>query len=153
SQTLRQVQPAPLTDATTGLVDAGNWTVSSTWAVPATATSGLYFARLAREDTGGASAAYFVVRDDDGASDLLFQTSDTTWQAYNPWGGKSLYDASSTNNHRAYKVSFNRPLTIDSISGGLGDASSPMHAEYPMIRWLEANGYNVSYASGVDVDR
>ena len=26
-------------------------------------------------------------RDDDGGSDLLFQTSDTTWQAYNRYGG------------------------------------------------------------------
>ena len=33
----------------------------------------------------------FVVRDDDSHSDLLFQTSDTTWQAYNGYGGNSLY--------------------------------------------------------------
>ena len=153
SQTLRQVQPSPLTDAATGLVDAGNWSVSASWAVPATATSGLYFARLTREDTGGASAAYFVVRDDDGASDLLFQTADTTWQAYNAWGGKSLYDGDRSGGSRAFKVSYNRPLTIDSVGGGLGDYNSPLHAEYPMIRWLEANGYNVSYFTDVDSDR
>jgi VCBS repeat-containing protein len=151
SQTLRQVQPSPLTDAATGLVDAGNWAVSASWSVPTTATSGLYFARLTRDDTGGASAAYFVVRDDDGGSDLLFQTSDSTWQAYNSWGGNSLYTGSPAG--RAYKVSYNRPLTIDSVGGGLGDYSSPLHAEYPMIRWLEANGYNVSYSTDVDTDR
>ena len=55
SQMLRQVQPNPLTNAATGLVDAGNWAVSASWAVPATATSGLYFARPTRDDTGGAS--------------------------------------------------------------------------------------------------
>ena len=93
SQTLRQVQPNPLKNNTTGLVDAGNWAVSASWAVPSNATSGIYFARMTREDTGGASLAYFVVRDDDGGSDLLFQTSDTTWQAYNVWGGNSLYSA------------------------------------------------------------
>ena len=27
------------------------------------------------------------------------------------------------------------------------------NAEYPMIRWLEANGYDVSYTSGIDTDR
>ena len=27
------------------------------------------------------------------------------------------------------------------------------NAEYPMVRWLEANGYDVSYISGVDTDR
>ena len=34
-----------------------------------------------------ASLVYFVVRDDDSKSDILFQTSDTTWQAYNLYGG------------------------------------------------------------------
>src|SRR5262249_55010683 len=163
SQVLKQVQPNPLTDTVTGLVDAGNWAVSASWAVPATATSGLYFARVARDDTGGASLIYFVVRDDTGGSDLLFQTADTTWQAYNTWGGYSLYQytntpatataGSSSDAGRAVKVSYNRPLTLDASSGGYGDYNSPLHAEYPMIRWLEANGYNVSYSTDVDTDR
>src|SRR2546429_2764439 len=55
SQTLRQVQPAPLTNSTTGLVDAGNWAVSASWAIPSTAVSGLYMARVTRDDTGDAS--------------------------------------------------------------------------------------------------
>src|SRR5205807_1276164 len=99
----------------------------------------------------GASLIWFDVRDDEGASDLLFQTSDSTWQAYNQWGGNSLYAGSPAG--RAYKVSYNRPLTIDSVGGGGGDYSSPLHSEYPMIRWLEANGYNVSYSTDVDTDR
>ncbi|MDB5309385.1 MAG: hypothetical protein JWO38_3587 [Gemmataceae bacterium] len=154
ARVLRQVQPHPLTDTATGLVDAGNWAVSATWAVPAAATSGLYFARVARDDTGGASLIWFVVRADGGASDLLFQTSDTTWEAYNQWGGNSLYlGTAPTPDGRAYKVSYNRPLVLDGIPGGYGDYNSPLHAEYPMIRWLEANGYNVSYSTDVDTDR
>ena len=43
------------------------------------------------DGTAGESHIVFVVRDDDGGSDLLFQTSDTTWQAYNTYGGNSLY--------------------------------------------------------------
>ena len=27
------------------------------------------------------------------------------------------------------------------------------NAEYPMVRWLEANGYDVTYCAGVDTDR
>src|SRR5262245_20305223 len=76
-----------LSDPTTGLVDCGNWAVSASWAVPADAVSGIYFARLVRTDNGGASHVVFVVRDDASTSDLLFQTSDTTWQAYNEYGG------------------------------------------------------------------
>ena len=45
----------------------------------------------ARTATAGSSHVVFVVRDDDGGSELLFQTSDTTWQAYNQYGGNSLY--------------------------------------------------------------
>ncbi|MEZ4683723.1 MAG: DUF6605 domain-containing protein [Caldilineaceae bacterium] len=59
--------------------------------MPATATSGIYFAKLVRTDSNGASHIVFIVRDDNGGSALLFQTSDTTWQAYNNYGGNSLY--------------------------------------------------------------
>src|SRR5689334_13039934 len=91
SATLPQTQPPCLTDSGTGLTDCGNWAVSASWAVPATATSGVYFARLFRPDTGDASPVVFVVRNDSSHSDILFQTSDTTWHAYNDYGGSSLY--------------------------------------------------------------
>jgi hypothetical protein len=141
-------QPNCLTNTTTGLVDCGNWTQNASWAVPATAVSGIYFAKLVRTDgTAGSSHVFFVVRDDDGGSDLLFQTSDTTWQAYNTYGGNSLYTGAPAG--RAYKVSYNRPFTTR--------ANAPedwvFNAEYPMVRFLEANGYDVSYSSGVDTDR
>ncbi len=90
----------------------------------------------------------FIVRDDDGHSDLLFQTSDTTWQAYNDYGGNSLYPGSPAG--RAYKVSYNRPFVT---RGNPFRRASLFGAEYPMIRWLEANGYDMSYSTGVDSDR
>jgi hypothetical protein len=143
----RQTQPACLSNATTGLVDCGNWAVSASWAVPAAAVSGIYFARLVRTDgTAGASHVVFVVRNDSSHSDVLFQTSDTTWQAYNAYGGNSLYTGSPAG--RAYKVSYNRPVT----TRGTGPEDAVFNAEYPMVRFLEANGYDVSYFSGVDTD-
>ncbi len=148
SATLPQVQPACLSDATTGLLDCGNWGVSGSWTVPSTAVSGIYFAKVVRTDTGGASHIFFVVRDDSSTSDLLFQTSDTTWQAYNEYGGNSLYVGAPVG--RAYKVSYNRPFMTRTTAGG---EDWVFNAEYPMVRWLESNGYNVSYSSGVDTDR
>jgi hypothetical protein len=110
--------------------------------------SGIYFARLVRTDgTSGASHAFFVVRDDASRSDLLFQTSDTTWQAYNTYGGNSLYVGSPAG--RAYKVSYNRPIT----TRGTGAEDFVFNAEYPMVRFLEANGYDVSYTAGADTER
>ncbi len=91
SAQLPQGQPDCLLVASTGLIDCGNWALSASWAVPANAVSGIYFAKVTRIDSGGSSHIVFIVRDDDGQSDLLFQTSDTTWQAYNQFGGNSLY--------------------------------------------------------------
>jgi len=148
SAALPQAQPACLNDAATGLIDCGNWSPSATWPVPATATPGIYFAKAVRADTGGASHIVFVVRDDAGTSPLLFQTSDTTWQAYNDYGGNSLYTGSPAG--RAYKVSYNRPFATRAVDGG---QDWVFNAEYPMVRWLEANGYDVGYMAGVDSER
>ena len=150
SAKLPQTQPTCLNDSTTGLIDCGNWAISASWTVPADAVSGIYFAKLTRADIGGSSHILFVVRDDVRPSDLLFQTSDTTWQAYNTYGGNSLYIGGPGNNPaRAYKVSYNRPMT----TRGTTPENSLFNAEYPMVRWLEANGYDVSYISGADTDR
>jgi len=146
--TVPRVQPDCGRESTTGLIDCSNWTASATWPVPADATSGIYFAKLDREDgTDGSSHVFFIVRDDDGQSDLLFQTSDTTWQAYNRYGGNSLYVGSPAG--RAFKVSYNRPLTTRDYAA----EDAVFNSEYPMVRWLERNGYDVSYFTGVDSDR
>ncbi|KAF3884582.1 MULTISPECIES: N,N-dimethylformamidase beta subunit family domain-containing protein [Nostocales] len=141
-------QPNCINNATTGLIDCGNWGVSASWNVPENATSGIYFAKAVRTDTSGASHIVFIVRDDSSTSDLLFQTSDTTWQAYNNYGGNSLYTGSPAG--RAYKVSYNRPFNTRIVDNG---QDWVFNAEYPMVRWLEANGYDVSYFTGVDSDR
>src|SRR5262245_36886327 len=92
-----QGQPACNTNTVTGLVDCGNWGVSATWSVPATAVSGVYFARIYRTDgTVGANQIPFVVAGNSSHSDVLFMTSDETWQAYNDWGGYSVYTGKAT---------------------------------------------------------
>ena len=154
-----QIQPNPIRDAATGLVDAGNWQVSSSWQVPADAVSGVYVAKLVRQDgTFGENHIPFIVRDDSSRSDIVYQTADTTWQAYNPWGGANFYGGNgpgtgSLGTGRAFKLSYNRPIT--SRGGGLfaGPQDFIFGVEYPAIRWLEANGYDVSYLSGLDASR
>ena len=145
-----QSQPACLTNNTTFLVDCGNWSETASWAVPATAVSGIYVAKSVRSDTGGSSHIVFIVRDDASTSDVLFQTSDTTWQAYNQYGGFSLYLGSP---QRAFKVSYNRPFSTRGQTGGFGPSDWLFSTEYPMLRWLEANGYDVTYFTGIDTAR
>ena len=150
---LPQTQPPCSTEAATKLIDCGTWSPSASWAVPDDATSGIYFAKVTRPDTGGASHIFFIVRDDASESAILFQTSDTTWQAYNYFGGHSLYggDGNYDLANRAYKVSYNRPFYT---RGGFDNGANwVFNAEYPMVRWLEANGYDVTYSTGVDTAR
>jgi methionine-rich copper-binding protein CopC len=140
-------QPACLNQSSTGLKDCGNWAQTASWAVPITAVSGIYFAHVVTTSGSAESHIVFIVRDDTSHSNLFFQTSDTTWQAYNDYGGNSLYEGSPAG--RAYKVSYNRPFDTN--------AETPedfvWNSEYPMVRFLEANGYDVSYTTGVDTER
>ena len=49
---------------------------------------------------------------------------------------------------RAFKVSYNRP--VNATQSTHGDFIS---YEYPIVRFLEANGYDVSYIASADTDR
>ncbi|WP_426734695.1 DUF4082 domain-containing protein [Glutamicibacter sp. 2E12] len=145
---LPQNQPECLTEPSTELTDCGTWKVSASWNVPADAVSGVYLAKLTRSDNGGSSHITFVVRDEASTSDVLFQTSDPTWHAYNLYGGSDFYSGAA--NGRAFKISYNRPFAT---RGGIESRDFYFGAEYPMVRFLERNGYDVSYFSGVDTDR
>ncbi|MQY03478.1 DUF4082 domain-containing protein [Actinomadura macrotermitis] len=149
---LPQTQPNCMSDNTTGLVDCGNWAVSASWAIPSDAVSGVYFAHLTRTDgVNDDNHIVFVVRNDASHSDMVFKTSDSTWQAYNQWGGNSLYHGdSAVASGRAVKVSYNRPFTTRDTSPWGRDFV--FANEYPMIRFLEGNGYDVSYLASMDAD-
>ena len=164
-------QPPPSVDLGTGLIEC-RWekplllTIPQNWSNAADWASGVYLAKLTAEPTGYDSYVIFVVRDDARSSTYLFQSSVTTFQAYNNWGGKSLYAFNSVGG-QAEKVSFNRPYAVSPLpvaasGAGAGDfltsnsipAGSPAAAagwEYNMIRWLEREGYDVTYATNIDV--
>ena len=155
---LPQSQPECLKEPSTGLIDCGNWGVSASWTVPSNAVSGVYIAHLVRNDTGGDSQIIFVVRNDSSHSEILAQTSDATWQAYNDYGGNSLYTCTVAcppgepeGYKAAYAVSYNRPF--DGSFETDGGTSYLYYAEYQMIHWLEQNGYDVSYTSEAEVDQ
>jgi len=103
----------------------------------------------------------FIVRADNRARDLLVVMPTNTWQAYNPWTGKSLYPYNSSSDdtvigpspnypapapERAAKVSFDRPM-----SNMLADYNWVLRSEFPLIWWLERQGYNLSYTDDYGV--
>ncbi|MGH9377832.1 MAG: N,N-dimethylformamidase beta subunit family domain-containing protein [Terriglobia bacterium] len=139
-----RLQPTPFPDPETGLIECP-WVDPYVLKIvndandPNGWASGAHLVKLTAA-SGKQSYIIFVVRDDARTSDLLFQCSVNTYQAYNRWGGTSLY----TTNPRAYKVSFNRPY---SRGHGAGDF---LQWEYNMVRFLEREGYDVTYSTDVD---
>lgn len=164
-------QPAPVHDQDTGLIEC-RWEHPVAQAIPAGSEgteqwlSGYYLAKLTAEPTGEESYILFIVRDDQRPSTYLVQASVTTYQAYNNWGGRSLYSFNSPGGQAA-KVSFDRPYAGSAVPAaatgtGAGDflisnsippgyPASPAGWEYNMVRWLEQEGYDVTYATNIDV--
>src|SRR6266404_3011772 len=147
------LQTTPTPDPITGLVEC-DWTLSYTLSVPANPNdatdwpSGVYVAKLTELNGGKQRYILFVVRDDSRASDYVFQVAVNTYNAYNPWGGKSLYSFNSTGG-AAVAVSFNRPY--GAIYGDDGSGNFVEGWEYNMVRFLEREGYDLSFVTDVDV--
>ena len=98
---------------------------------------------------GQETAVVFTVRDDSSHSKLLYVLPDASYQAYNTFGGKSLYFGTEGGNtvagtSRAVKVSFNRPLAQ------AGRQQNWFFGpDFDLLQWLEKQGYDVSYTDDV----
>lgn len=137
------------------------WKPSATLEIPADWTSGVYLGRLttipdADDQPYWQSYVIFIVRDTRRA-DVLFQSSDNTWQAYNRWPvNESLYTDPRGAHARDVSVSFDRPygrqaqytgIVNDPLSVGSGEFLS---FESPLSYFLEEHGYDVTYCSNSD---
>ncbi|HST24940.1 MAG TPA: N,N-dimethylformamidase beta subunit family domain-containing protein [Gaiellaceae bacterium] len=150
-------QPVPPFDPSTGYLDAG-WPVTDRLTPNAAWTSGYYLAELVLTDgldAGRGSWVPFLVREPPGQdSNILVQAPVNTWQAYNDWGGRSLY--TNFNGVGDNHVSFDRPYderTMKTADGPATDnANLPQIGEFPLVRFLESQGYDVSYQTDVDTD-
>jgi hypothetical protein len=134
-----------------GLLDGplrADWHVTDALQTGADWTSGYYdvrFVLTSGPEAGRAGRTLFVLREPAGLarpSQILVQVPVNTWEAYNQWGGKSLYDFDGP---RAHKVSFDRPWGKY--------AQSPFWWEIQLVRFLEREGYDVSYQTDLDTDR
>jgi len=141
---MARLEPHP--DSATGLIRAG-WPVTDTFRFPRRTVSGYFLAKLlltSGHDRGEVTYAPLVVRAlRPRHSKILVQAAVNTWQAYNSWGGKSLYAYNSTDHVPATQVSFDRPYaTVVRWKWEIG-----------LARYLERHGYDVSYTTDADTDR
>lgn len=147
-----------------------NWNDTIDVPIPANWLSGVYLGRLTQVDTQIPQQSYviFVVRDT-RTCDFLFKTSDLTWCAYNRWPSEySMYDKYNGSTLQAgfwgpgIKVSYDRPYSVmrayhsstftpTSWDRWMSGASQFLTYEYPLLFWLERNGYDVSYMSCMDL--
>ena len=132
--------PASYVDTETGLVEA-RWQPSYTLAIPANWTTGVYLVKCS-DAQGMQTYTYFNVLGNPNATYGVV-TADTTAAAYNTWGGHSLYNTDSL--MRGTKVSFDRPSTQNYGSDQV------LAFEMNAIRWMERQGYDLSYMSSVDL--
>lgn len=151
-------QPPPALISPTNTIEC-HWTPSLTVTVDRSWPPGVYLLKL----VGTSGEQQFVplcVRDDASRAAIVVQQSVTTWQAYNRWGGYSLYygnrdgslsyvhaPTNSTFEHRARIVSFDRPYDHDWASG----AADLVGNEFPLIFDAERLGLDVTYWTDVDL--
>lgn len=133
---------AELVPATADSTGCG-WPVRYLLEIPVGWKSGVYASLFTIN--GVSTEILFIVtaRFPGSTSKTLMSIVTTTSQAYNNWGGKSLYDFNSTDGRRETRVSFHRPITsfarfFDSY-------------EYHFIRWLEKVGIDVEFCSSLDI--
>ena len=150
-------QPPCSADAKTGLVECA-WETAFEVMVDPEWLTGEYFFKLVTE-SGVASYVPLVVLEAKASAPIVFQSSVTTWQAYNVYGGSSLYrnylptELGFSGKH-ADAVSFDRPYTCQDLNSddcepGAGDFDM---GERWMIQFLEKKGVEVAYVTNLDVD-
>ncbi len=120
------------------------WPAALTFTVPTVWPSGVYYAVIG---SGRSTCAVpFVVRPAAGTAPVavMVQVAVTTAQAYNNYGGKSLYAYNSSGGKPAVKVSFDRPFAQP-----WNDAFDFLQT--PLLRWLAREGVAAHYCTNVDL--
>lgn len=114
---------------------------------------GYYEATLKCADAGGKwthrsrrtaeSSVWFVLRAAEPGrnSKVLLQLCTNTYNAYNNWGGFSLYAYNGLSKNQGHRVSFDRP-------GG----SQFSRWEHPFVEWADRHGYTLEFAANSDLE-
>ncbi len=123
------------------------WAPSLTFTIDNAWPTGSYLLKLV-SSTSEAHYVPLTVRRDSTSASLVVISAVTTWQAYNPWGGCTLYQCFVGNpRSRATVVSFDRPYAA---SYNWGSADFLTH-ELPLISLIEELGIDTAYVTDIDL--
>jgi hypothetical protein len=124
------------------------WTRTARIPLDPRLAGGMYLIRAM--DASGVASYYPLVLRSATTTDFAVVIPQLTWQAYNDYGGTSLYTADATTpSGLGNVVSFERPYS--DVTGGSMVFSWTYSHEVRVARWLERNGYDISYVSGADL--
>lgn len=139
------VQPTPPPDPQTNMIQT-QWQPSLSINIDGKWPPGDYLMKLVTADGAHASYIPLTVRDDQSTSALIIQNEVATWQAYNNWGGYSLYRGPNGYDDRSRVASFDRPYA------GAGDGQFIAN-DLPLVTFAEENGYDVGYWTDIDLHK
>jgi hypothetical protein len=135
-------QPAPVAiPGGNGAVTCAAWSVSDSWAIPANATPGWYWALLRGSNNTDFGHILFCVSDQNAKKPVVIVTGDATWHcAYNGYGGNNVYGANEevgNNQDRALCSTYDKPVyTITHVP-----QTHFMNNTYPLLKWSESLGF------------
>ncbi len=146
-----RTQPPCAHRSLTGLTEC-HWHPTLTFTVPQGLASGVYIAKLTAR--AAQRDCLFVVREGRASpAPLLMELPTASYEAYNAWGGDSLYPGGArtvgvTGTSQGVEVSYDRPY--DSITG----AGQFFARDVAAVRFLERYGYAAAYTTieSIDVD-
>ncbi len=148
--------PSCTIDPNTYLLEP-HWNPSYMLQIGTSWVSGVYLIKLTSQSLAYPAETYIplVVREAHPTSAIVASLPVNTYQAYNYWGGWSLYthitrpgqnaDPERAVTH-ASMVTFDRPYATNA------GASDLLSWDIHSVRWLERSGYDVSYLTDVDLD-
>lgn len=148
SDALRAVRQPPCAhNFRTGLTEC-DWHPTLSFRIPSALPSGVYIVGLSSRR--GERDCLFVVTSSTPRP-LLAQLPTSTYEAYNAWGGDSLYPGGAdrvgiTGTTQGVEVSYDRPYDSDTGAGQF------FARDVAMVWFLERYGYPVAYTTSESVD-
>lgn len=131
----------------TGLTEC-RWHATLSFPIPTALASGVYVVKL-HASTGAESDCMFVLRSQLPPR-LLVEIPTATYEAYNAWGGDSLYPGRKlvgvTGTTQGVEVSYDRPYASQTGAGQF------FIRDVAAVRFLERYGYPVGYTTIESID-
>ena len=143
--------PCPLTSGV-NMVSCDNWTPSLRVTVGKAFVPGDYLLKLVGSG-GQQSYVPLTVEDPASHATYLIKNDVYTWQLWNPYGGYDMYTGVGNCPPGVYPLCTRaRVVSYDRPYGYADGAADFLGSEYPLVRFVEEHGLDVTYVTDVNVD-